>query len=309
VKPGTYREQVTVPASGAAGNPLEIQALGASVVVEGADDFSSPAQWVLYSGAVHLASAVTWNPLQVFMDGVRLAPSAVAPASLPSGSFTWVSGQGLYVNAGGGNPGAHALLVGRRMFGFTLNARSWVTIGGFDVRHSEDRGFNIATGCANLVISQNRVTFSNSYGVRCNASTGILIDDNLVSRTATSTASASSPVRPGASSAGTSRSAMPTPSPRGPTASTWNASSGNTLAANRVHDNQDAGVLLKSSANNCVSYNNVSWNNGDHGFDHLASSGRSTRTMSRSATSTTASRSRAPRPTRSFTTASPSTTG
>src|SRR6185436_6156202 len=75
VKPGTYREQVTVPASGAAGNPLVIQALGASVVVEGADDFSSPAQWVLSSGAVHLAAAVTWNPLQVFMDGVRLTPS------------------------------------------------------------------------------------------------------------------------------------------------------------------------------------------------------------------------------------------
>ena len=176
VKPGTYPEQVTVPASGAAGNPLVIQALGPSVVVDAADSFSSPAQWAADSGAVYRAAAVIWSPVQVFMDGSRLAPSSLSPGSLPSGSFTWISGQGLYVNAGGGNPGAHVLLVGHRTYGFSVNARSWVTIDGFDVSHAEDRGFNIGTGCANLVISNNRVTFANGYGIRCNGSTGVLGD-------------------------------------------------------------------------------------------------------------------------------------
>jgi hypothetical protein len=54
-----------------------------------------------------------------------------------------------------------------------------------------------------------------------------------------------------------------------------NASTNNTLARNRIHDNQDAGVFFTSGANDCISYNNVSWNNGDHGFDHLSARGRS----------------------------------
>ena len=272
VKPGTYREQVTVPASGASGNPFVIQAFGGSVIVEGTDDFSSVAQWAVFSGNVYLAAAVTWSPVQVFMDGVRLTPSAVPPASLPSGSFTWVSGQGLYVNAGGGNPGAHVLLVGRRTFGFTLNARSWVTIRGFDVRHCEDRGFNIATGCANLVISDNRVSFANGYGIRCNGSTGILIEDNLVSDCnfhgigiiASST---------GCTVSGNESFRNADPAVSRANGIYLDGSSGNTLADNLLHDNQDAGVLFTNGSNNCVSYNNVCWNNGDHGFDHLNSSG------------------------------------
>ena len=48
VLPGVYREQVTLPASGAAGSPLTLRALGAPdqpVVIDGADDFSDPARW------------------------------------------------------------------------------------------------------------------------------------------------------------------------------------------------------------------------------------------------------------------------
>src|SRR5438094_1430398 len=40
VKPGIYRESVSFPASGAAGNPFVLQSLGGLVVVDGADDFS-----------------------------------------------------------------------------------------------------------------------------------------------------------------------------------------------------------------------------------------------------------------------------
>src|SRR2546425_36641 len=41
VKPATYREQVTVSASGASGNPFVLQASGSTpIIVDGADDFS-----------------------------------------------------------------------------------------------------------------------------------------------------------------------------------------------------------------------------------------------------------------------------
>ena len=50
VRPGIYREQVSVPASGAAGSPLVIQAAAGGVVVDGADDFGSASQWASFSG-------------------------------------------------------------------------------------------------------------------------------------------------------------------------------------------------------------------------------------------------------------------
>src|SRR2546426_8700756 len=75
VRPGTYREQVTVPASGAVGDTFFIRAAGPGVIVDGADDLGSTAQWTLVSGSVYLASGVTWVPNQVFADGVRLTAS------------------------------------------------------------------------------------------------------------------------------------------------------------------------------------------------------------------------------------------
>src|SRR6266571_1009497 len=121
VRPGVYPEQVTVPASGSSASPFVLQAQGGTVVVDGADDFGSAAKWVPYSGNVWLAASVNWSPLQVFAEGARLAASGASPASLPAGSYRWVSKQGLYVNVGGGNPGDHQARVGHRTYGFLLS--------------------------------------------------------------------------------------------------------------------------------------------------------------------------------------------
>ena len=125
VMPGIYREQVTVPASGIPGSPIVLQGQGTPgnpVVVDGADDFANPALWVPYSGNVWLAASVTWSPKQVFADSARLAPSTAAPAALLANSFVWVAGEGLYVNAGGGNPGNHIAEVGSRPFGISTQS-------------------------------------------------------------------------------------------------------------------------------------------------------------------------------------------
>src|SRR6185369_15641397 len=112
VKPGIYHEQVSIPASGVSGSPLVVQAFASGVVIDGSDDYSTAAQWTLVSGNVWLASAVTGDPIQVFLDGARTDSSTFAPTSLPSRTFRWVSGAGLYVNAGGGNPATHQAAVG-----------------------------------------------------------------------------------------------------------------------------------------------------------------------------------------------------
>ena len=272
VRPGVYRELITVPASGAAGNPYVFQAQGSGVVVDGADDFSNPALWTLSSGTVWLASSVTWNALQVFADGARLTTSTAVPASLPANAFTWVSGEGLYVNLGGDNPGTHQTLVGHRDNAFNLSTKSWVTIDGFEIARTEDRGVKIQSGCSNLVIARNTVTFANSYGIHSVAGVDLVIEENVVSDCASHgiglTAGATGcMVRANESF----RNAHPTI--RSANGIYLYGAPGNTVERNRVHDNQDTGIQIQSGSNDCVVFNNVSWNNGDHGFDHLSATG------------------------------------
>src|SRR5439155_7901674 len=41
------------------------------------------------------------------------------------------------------------------------------------------------------------------------------------------------------------------------------------LQRNRLHHNQDTGLQIGPYSNGCVSVQNQSWRNGDHGFDHV----------------------------------------
>ncbi len=272
VKPGTYREQVTVPASGAAGLPFEIRAQGPGVVVDGADTFASAGLWTLATGPVYLAASVIWTPLQVFVDGARLAPSTAAPESLTINTFRCVTGQGLYVNVGGTNPGLRQTLVGRRSYGFNMFSKTWVTIDGFEITRAESKGINIQTGCSNLVIARNRVSFSGSYGVQCNGGVNVTIEENLVSDAGLHgiglTAGATGCVVRNNESFRNADPAI-----RRANGIYLHGSTSNTLNGNRLHDNQDSGMDFKLGANNNIAWNNRSWNNGDHGYDHLDAAG------------------------------------
>src|SRR6478735_7567657 len=57
VSPATYREQVTVAASGAAGNPIVLQATGPGVMVLGTNDLSAAA----WAPAAAPAPATAWQ--------------------------------------------------------------------------------------------------------------------------------------------------------------------------------------------------------------------------------------------------------
>ena len=165
VKPGVYREQVTIPASGSNGLPLVLRATAPGAVIDGADDFSDPSKWTLLSGNVWRASSVNWSPKQVFADGQRLTVSTASVGSLPARTFRYVSGTGLYVNAGGGNPATRACAVGRRTNALTMSGRSWVTIEGFTLTRTEDRAVQLSSQSNDVVFTGNTVTFSNKYGI------------------------------------------------------------------------------------------------------------------------------------------------
>ena len=269
VKPGIYREQVTVPASGAAGTPFVIQAQGPGVVVDGADSFASAGLWTLSTGNVYLASTVSWSPLQVFVDGARLTPSTSAPNLLPANAFTWVSGQGLYVNLGGTNPGLRQTLVGRRLYGFNMFSKSWVTIDGFEVTRTEGRGIYMQSPCTDLVIARNRVSFANSYGIQAVNGARLVIEQNVVS---------DCNLHGIGLTAGTNACTvrnneafnMADPLDLHVAGIHLHTAPRNTLYGNRTHHNPDSGINFYTASDSCLSYNNRSWGNHDHGFDHLS---------------------------------------
>ena len=272
VKPGIYREQVTIPASGTAGHPFVIQAQGPGVIVDGADDFSNSALWTAAGGTVWRASSVTWAALQVFVDGARLTPSTSSPAALPANAFVYVAGDGLYVNLGGANPGTRQTRVGRRSYGFNVFTKSFVTVDGFEITRHESRGINVQTGCTDLVFSRNRITFANSYGMQTNGGTRIEISGNVASDNnlhgiGVTAGSTGCVIRDNESF----RNADP--AIRRANGIYLHGSTGNTLSGNRVHDNQDSGMQFSGGANDNIAFNNRSWNNGDHGYDHLGSTG------------------------------------
>ena len=288
VRPGLYREQITVPASGAEGAPYVIRAQGPGVVLEGANDFTGEGAWIspvltvavpgtpnlraIRETNAWLAPGVTWQPQQVFVDGRRLTRSSAAPDLLPANAFTWVEGQGLYVNLGGENPGRQEVLVGQRTHGFRIWGKSWVRIEGFEIRHVDDTAIDLYLGCSDIVIARNRIMLSDNYGIKSAGGLRIVIEENSVSESSLHgiglSAGASSCVVRGNESF---RNAQP--AVRGAKGIYLQGAPNNTIAGNRTYENQDTGVQINAGSHNCLLYNNRSWNNGDHGFDHLDATG------------------------------------
>src|ERR1041385_4155177 len=274
VMPGTYREQVTVPASGLAGSPITLRAQpGAGpVIIDGTDDFSNPALWTQFSGDVWQAASVTVAPVQVFADDQRLTPSTAAPASLPPRSFEFVSGGGLYVNAGGGNPGTHRTQVGKRLRGFFASGKSFVVIQGFTVTRCEDRCIQL-TNSSNILIEGNTLTFSGGFGLQASGDS----DDRIVSnRSFRNAGHGFSLVNGTVGTTVEGNEAFENADPNIRVANGIFLSTGSTrnvIRGNRWHHNQDSGEAFSPGAVDNVSLENRSWANGDHGYDHNQATG------------------------------------
>ena len=275
VMPGAYHEQVTVPASGSSGSPIVLRGLGAQgrpVLIDGADDFSDPARWVQSSGDVWLASSVTWSPLQVFADGARVAASSGPADSLPPRRFLYVAGTGLYVNAGGGNPGLHQTMVGHRPYGFYVSGRSWVTIDGFTVTRCEARGIQLTSASSQIEVLHDAVSFAQRYGIQAAGCSAVhiascVVGDNGDHGIALTAGTTGCVIEDNESF----RNVLP--SQREANGLYLFGCPGNLIRRNRFHDNQDTGLQLQSGSNDNLSIENLSWNNGDHGYDHLMATG------------------------------------
>ena len=267
VRPGIYRETVTLSASGAPDQPIVLRASGPGVIITGSESFSVPAHWTPTSGGEHLAAAVTWRPSQVFIDGARLSPGPALPAPLPLQTFRWITGEGLYVNIGS-NPGSHVCEVGRRPTGVSISG-AHVIIEGLEINRTEDRAVLVAG--PESVVRDCTIRFAYKYGIDVVSAPDLELLRNKVSDNGDHGIYVKASARCRIAYNESFRNARP--SVRAANGLNIDGSSGCVVENNRFHHNQDSGLQFVNGATNGLSRNNVSWANGDHGFDHVRATG------------------------------------
>jgi len=177
-----------------------------------------------------------------------------------------------YVNLGGANPGTHQTFVGRRGSGFVIDGASRVRVEGFTVTRADDKAIHVVNGATLDTLAGNVVTLAASAGIGVEGGGQLLISGNRVSQCSHHGIS----LRLGAQGCVIQDNECfdnrrgTTPWPNGIYLS---ESPGNFLQRNNVHHNQDTGLEIQTGSNDCISLQNVSWANGDHGFEHLFATG------------------------------------
>ncbi|HME59249.1 MAG TPA: choice-of-anchor D domain-containing protein [Terracidiphilus sp.] len=152
----TWREQLAVPSSGAAGSPITLGAYGtgAKPIISGADIFSS---WITEGSLYYSAAPV--QPNQVFMSGVRLTAVA-AKASLATGDWWWDSTHSrIYVYD---NPGGHTIEASQRYVAIAVSGVAYIALSNLQTQEAQTDGVDITEGSSRIsvsgVLSQNNFT-------------------------------------------------------------------------------------------------------------------------------------------------------
>jgi parallel beta-helix repeat protein len=133
----------------------------------------------------------------------------------------------------------------------------------------ENRGIALNTGSNDCVVAGNTVTWNRFQGIVVSDSTRVLVDGNTVGDNADHGIylinSAANVVR------GNESYRNARPAVRAANGLALNGSTGNLLENNRLHHNQDTGMQIGAGSHDNLSRQNISWSNGDHGYDHLGS--------------------------------------
>jgi parallel beta-helix repeat protein len=159
-------------------------------------------------------------------------------------------------------------------YGFYVAGRNWVTVEGFQVTDTTSDGIHVSSNSTNIkvlgnsvslagepasgfaakgisvtdttdtVVRGNTVTRNTNYGIYVATGTRNTVVDNVVAFNAKVYTRAASGIR-------------------------LHGASGNTVAGNRAHDNEDSGIELVTGSNDNLVVNNVAYDNGDHGIDIL----------------------------------------
>jgi parallel beta-helix repeat protein len=168
-------------------------------------------------------------------------------------------------------PGANVTIRGGTD-GFYLSDRTWVTINGFNIINTTGYGLAVNRS-SHITLSNNHVSLSGQpasgftkYGIRLNVVTDSLVSHNTVDHNTNAGI--------GLVSDSTRNLVVGNVSFRN-AEGYQRAAAGihlydapaNTVAANISHDNEDSGINIYPGSTGCLVYNNVTFNNGDHGID------------------------------------------
>jgi len=130
----SWREQISVPSSGASGKPIVFGAYGTgSPPLINASDLVG--NWSSAGGYIYRAS-ISWAPSHVWYNGTLLTKVS-GLSSLTSAQKWYYSSGALYVWAPGGvNPNGHALEADHRSRAIDINGKSYITINDLSMKNS-----------------------------------------------------------------------------------------------------------------------------------------------------------------------------
>ncbi len=175
-------------------------------------------------------------------------------------------------------PGASVIVNGAGN-GFSMSNKSWVTINGFFLNGTANYGITVFGG-SNVTISNNRVTGagtpvsgSSRSGIRLTGTTNSLVQGNISDHNSDHgilITSASNGNRITGNVVFNNAREFA----RAATGIRVYQSTDNVVDHNVMHDNEDSGVEAYAGSNNTLFYDNVTYNNGDHGIDNNGCTGQ-----------------------------------
>jgi len=286
-----YKEQVSIAASGASGNPFTLLARGA-ITIDGGETATGWQQ----SGDIWSKSGISYNSVgQVITnDGLRYSKcSSCDLATLPVGqSFYDLSNSTIYFRCRSGTPcsysGTTADLCVRSPITVT---GSHVIVDGFTVLRSDDDGIRVGNApttppppSTGVIIKNCTVRYSARDGIEVRNSNNGTLSKNICSDNSRDGILLGYVNGAGVqafvvadnvcnSNSNYGSSTYPRGDAQGIQIGQSVAISGqHTIERNKAYSNQDTGIEVNNSNDN-VLRQNQSWLNKDHGFDHIASSG------------------------------------
>jgi parallel beta-helix repeat protein len=175
-------------------------------------------------------------------------------------------------------PGATVTVTGQAN-GFAITGRSWIRVSGFHVTKTTSYGI-VVKDSSRITLERNRVSYSGKpasgstrFGIRLENTVDSLVSANIADHNTDagiavlygSTRNLLQGNNTYANARGYVRAA--------PGIRLYYAP-GNTVAGNISHHNEDTGIEAYTGANNTLIYNNVTYDNGDHGIDNLRATGQ-----------------------------------
>jgi parallel beta-helix repeat protein len=156
--------------------------------------------------------------------------------------------------------------------GFKLSGKSYVTVKGFTVTSTSAVGILVSSSNHvtldgnDVSVAGQRVSGSTAKGISLSGTTASLVENNKthdnsdagIGITSASNGNTITHNESYSNARGFSRAAA---------GIDLRNSTGNTISANRLHDNEDSGLNIWNASVSSLAINNVIWANGDHGID------------------------------------------